>query len=112
MSGDSLVVHGFMSPAQSAGCRFSRHSDAVCPLAGVSSVEVDMGPADDKVEVLDRLPIPLTTFLGKGSDKLIGNGERGHLLPAGHEAQPLHRRPRGRRLHHRAAQQRLRGRGG
>jgi hypothetical protein len=49
VSGDSLVVHGFMDPAQSAGCRFSRHSDAVCPLAGVSAVEVVMGPADDKV---------------------------------------------------------------
>jgi hypothetical protein len=83
VSGDSLVVHGFMDPTQSAGCRFSRHSDAVCPLAGVSSVEVVMGPADDKVEVLDRLPVPLETYLGKGSDKLIGNGERDTCYPQG-----------------------------
>ena len=42
-----------------------------------------MGPSDDKAEVLDRLPIPLTAYLGKGSDKLIANGERDTCYPQG-----------------------------
>ena len=46
-----------------------------CPLAGVDLIEVDMGPSDDKVEVLDPLPVPLAVHLGAGSDKFIGNDE-------------------------------------
>jgi Ca2+-binding RTX toxin-like protein len=56
---------------------------AACPLAEVGGVEVDMGPADDKVEVLNRLPVPLTAYLGTGSDKLIGHGERDTCSPEG-----------------------------
>jgi hypothetical protein len=81
--GDTLLVHGLMSHGGTSGCRFDRLTLAICPLAGISSVEVDMGPSDDKVEVMDRLPVPLTTFLGKGSDKLIGNGERDTCFPGG-----------------------------
>ncbi len=83
VSGGSIVVAGYMDPGQPAGCRTHGRSTAVCPLAGVGSIEVDMGPADDKVEVLDPLPIPLTTHLGAGSDKLIGNDEADTCYPQG-----------------------------
>lgn len=84
VSGDKIVVNGYMAPAEPAGCSF-RHfrTEAVCPIGGAGSIEVDMGPADDKVEVLDPLPIPLTAYLGAGSDKLIGNGEPDTCYPQG-----------------------------
>jgi RTX calcium-binding nonapeptide repeat (4 copies) len=75
--GDHLVVDGWMSRSQPAGCHFRRRRLlAVCPLGGVGSIVVEMGPSGDMVEVLDRLPVPLTAYLGNGSDKFIGNGER------------------------------------
>lgn len=84
VSGNDIVVDGYMAPGQPVGCRFTEtRTAAVCPLAGVGSIEVDMGPAGDKVEVLDPLPIPLTTYLGLGSDKLIGNGEPDTCYPEG-----------------------------
>jgi hypothetical protein len=82
--GKRIVVNGYMAPSRPAGCRFTqRRRAAVCPLSGVSAISVIMGPSDDKVEVLDRLPIPLTAYLGAGSDKLIGNGERDTCYPQG-----------------------------
>jgi Ca2+-binding RTX toxin-like protein len=48
---------------------------AGCWLGAVSRVVVQMGPYNDKVEVLDGLPVPLTVHLGGGSDKFIGNNE-------------------------------------
>lgn len=74
--GRRLVVRGPMATARPTGCRRPRRTFAVCPLRRASSVEVDMGPSADFVEVLDRLPVPLTVYLGDGSDKFIGNGER------------------------------------
>ena len=56
---------------------------AVCPLRGVTSIELNMGPSGDMVKVRDRLPIPLTVYLGAGSDKFIGNGERDTCYPQG-----------------------------
>ena len=44
---------------------------------------IEMGPANDKVEVLDPLPVPLTAYLGSGSDKLIGNAEPDTCYPQG-----------------------------
>jgi Ca2+-binding RTX toxin-like protein len=84
MSGGEIVVNGYLAPGDPPGCRLTKpRSAAVCPLAGVGSIEVDMGPSDDKVEVLDALPIPLTAHLGAGSDKLIGNGEPDTCYPEG-----------------------------
>jgi Ca2+-binding RTX toxin-like protein len=75
--GDHLFVKGHMSHSHPRGCHFTlRRRKAVCSLAHVGSIEVDTGPAGDKVQVLNRLPVPLTAYLGRGSDKLIGNGER------------------------------------
>lgn len=76
VSGDSILVAGTMASAGSAGCTFTHgHNAATCPLAGATEIELEMGPADDKVEVADPLPIPLTVHLGDGSDKLLGNDE-------------------------------------
>lgn len=74
--GDNLVVNGWMARSAGPGCRLTHHRNlAVCRLRGADSVEVDMGPSGDFVEVVDRLPVPLTVYLGNGSDKFIGNGE-------------------------------------
>jgi hypothetical protein len=80
----SILVSGYMARTKPIGCRFTRgHSAAVCPLAGAVAIEVDLGPASDKVEVLDPLPVPLTAHLGAGSDKLIGSGESDICYPEG-----------------------------
>ncbi|MEX2448859.1 MAG: hypothetical protein WD404_08995 [Solirubrobacterales bacterium] len=77
VKGQRLVVRGLMARTRPTGCRFARFRlRAVCPLRRVGSIEVQMGPSGDFVEVLDRLPAPLTVRLGDGSDKFIGHGER------------------------------------
>lgn len=84
VSGGKIVVNGYMASGRQDGCSITQpRTTAVCPVAGISSIEVNMGPSGDKVEVLDRLPIPLTTHLGAGSDKLIGNGEPDTCYPQG-----------------------------
>jgi hypothetical protein len=81
--GSRLLVHGHLARAKQVGCRSHSRRAASCGLAGVGVVVVETGPADDKVEVLDRLPTPLTAYLGTGSDKLIGNGEGDTCYPEG-----------------------------
>jgi hypothetical protein len=77
VKGDRMFVHGWMAHAKPRGCHFAgRRNRAVCSLSQAGGVEVDMGPGGDKVEVLDKLPVPLTIHLGAGSDKFIGNGEK------------------------------------
>jgi len=84
LRGDEIVAEGNMDDGQLAGCHTAGSPNVVaCPLAGVDSIVVDMGPSDDKVEVLDSLPIPLTAYLGRGSDKLIGNSEPDICYPEG-----------------------------
>jgi len=84
VKGANIVVDGYLAPGGQAGCRVTEpRTEAVCSTGGVSSIEIDMGPSGDKVEVLDQLPIPLTAYLGAGSDKLIGNGERDTCYPQG-----------------------------
>ena len=79
-----LLVDGHMGRHVSNGCHHtSRRSVAVCRLGHVGSIEVDTGPSGDMVEVLKRLPVPLTVYLGRGSDKFIGNGERDTCYPQG-----------------------------
>jgi Ca2+-binding RTX toxin-like protein len=83
-SGSSIVVHGYMAGRSPRGCTFtSGRNTAVCPLRGAEAIEVDMGPSNDKVEVLDALPLPLTAYLGRGEDKLIANGEKDTCYPQG-----------------------------
>jgi RTX calcium-binding nonapeptide repeat (4 copies) len=82
--GSHLLVRGHMAHARPRGCHFVRRQRvAACPLAGVGSIEIDTGPASDEVEVLGRLQLPLTAYLGPGSDKLIGNGEHDTCYPQG-----------------------------
>ncbi len=83
VDGSSLRVTGPMAEA-SGGCRFTRgHGAAACSLSGAGGVEIQTGPADDKVEVFDPLPVPLTAYLGAGSDKLVGNAESDTCYPQG-----------------------------
>jgi Ca2+-binding RTX toxin-like protein len=77
VQGTDLVAEGLMSQAQPQGCRIKPNRMlATCPLGDAGELEIEMGPSGDMVEVLDRLPVPLTIHLGAGSDKFIGNGEK------------------------------------
>jgi hypothetical protein len=88
VEGGDLVITGPMA-SLSDGCHFTRgHGAARCSLGNVGTIEIGTGPSDDKVEVLQRLPLPLTVHLGAGSDKLIGGGERDTCYP---EATPRNR---------------------
>jgi Ca2+-binding RTX toxin-like protein len=83
-SGSNVVVEGYMAASGPAGCRIARSQlRAVCPLAEATEMEIVMGPSGDLVEVLERLPFPLTVHLGSGEDKFIGNGERDTCFPEG-----------------------------
>jgi hypothetical protein len=83
-SAGAVIVRGSIAPDSLGGCRLGhRRNVAICPLAGAVAIEVDTGPASDKVEVLNRLPIPLTAYLGSGSDKFIGNSEPDTCYPQG-----------------------------
>lgn len=82
--GPRLVVKGKMTHKKPHGCRFTRgRKVAMCRLAGVSRIQVVAGPSGDLIRVADRLPAPLTVYLGSGSDKFIGNGERDTCYPQG-----------------------------
>ncbi len=82
--GSNIIVDGFMAPGTPDGCEVTHaRTSAVCPTAGMSAMEIDMGPESDKVEVLDPLPVPLTVYLGNGSDKFIGNAEPDTCYPQG-----------------------------
>ncbi|HEV7399178.1 MAG TPA: calcium-binding protein [Solirubrobacterales bacterium] len=84
MSGSQLLVNGQTASAERpSGCRLARDYGTSCRLAEASSVIVEMGPSNDKVEVLDPLPVPLTAYMGSGSDKLIGNSEADTCYPQG-----------------------------
>ncbi len=84
VSGSTLLVNGQLARAQPVGCRLvDGYKAAACGLAEADSVVVEMGAANDNVEVLDPLPAPLTAYLGGGSDKLIGNAERDTCYPQG-----------------------------
>jgi hypothetical protein len=83
LNGSALLVTGPLETV-SESCRFIRgHGSAECSLADIGSIEVATGPADDKVEVLSPLPMPVTAYLGDGSDKLIGNAEPDVCYPQG-----------------------------
>ena len=82
VSAGNLLVTGPMAAA-SEGCQLARRGAATCSLEDVGQVEVETGPNEDKVEVLDKLPVPLIAYLGAGSDKLIGNGEPDSCHPQG-----------------------------
>jgi hypothetical protein len=79
-----LVVKGRMAHAKPRGCRFTHgRNAAVCRLRGIGGLELRMGPGGDFVRVAERLPVPLSVYLGSGSDKFVGNGERDSCFPQG-----------------------------
>lgn len=74
--GGKLVVDGWQAHQKPRGCHFAGSRErAVCNLAGVERVELQMGNSGDFVRVNSPLPVPLTAHLGGGSDKFIGNAE-------------------------------------
>ena len=75
VSGGDVLVSGYLDSGAQTGCAERVGHTLACPLSGIGRMEVVMGPSDDKVEVVDPLPVPLTARLGAGSDKLIGNAE-------------------------------------
>jgi hypothetical protein len=78
-----IVVKGKMARHKPRGCRFTRgHRAAVCTRRA-RSIKIKMGPSGDFVRVKERLPVPLTIYLGAGSDKFIGNAERDTCFPGG-----------------------------
>jgi hypothetical protein len=81
-----LLVNGRLTGATPTACRVMRARRlASCGLKEAGSVVVEMGPAGDKVKVLNPLPVPLTVYLGGGSDKLIGSSEADTCYPQGAE---------------------------
>jgi Ca2+-binding RTX toxin-like protein len=82
--GSHLVVEGRMAGVHQHRCRYTRgHRVAKCRLAGASRVEVTTGASADFVRVADPLPVPLTVYLGSGSDKFVGNDEADTCYPQG-----------------------------
>ncbi|MBK5218551.1 MAG: hypothetical protein JJE35_02010 [Thermoleophilia bacterium] len=75
--GEKIIVQGRMAHAAPRGCHLSAdRMRAACSTRNASSIEVITGPSGDFVEVADPMPLPLTAYLGDGSDKFIGNAER------------------------------------
>jgi hypothetical protein len=84
VSGSQLLVNGQLAEAEPVGCSLIRgFSTAICGLEEAGSVVIETGSSNDRVEVLDPLPVPLTAYLGGGSDKLIGNAEQDICYPQG-----------------------------
>jgi Ca2+-binding RTX toxin-like protein len=82
--GDRVFVNGYMAAEQPTGCGFTQfRAAATCSAAGASSILIEMGPNGDKVEILDPMPLPVTVYLGDGSDKFVGNAEPDTCYPQG-----------------------------
>ncbi|MFN8217660.1 MAG: calcium-binding protein [Solirubrobacterales bacterium] len=73
-----LVVDGLQAHAHPRGCRLTRHRmRSICSLKrGATSIVLEMGDSGDFVDVAEPMPLPVTAYLGGGSDKMIGNAER------------------------------------
>ena len=83
-NGANIVVKGTMASARPHGCRLvAGRRVAVCPIAGAGGIELNMGPSNDFVEVLNPLPFALTVHLGDGEDKFIGSAEKDICFPEG-----------------------------
>jgi Ca2+-binding RTX toxin-like protein len=83
VKGSNVVVEGVMAKAKPRGCRLQGRRVAVCPIAGADAIELNTGPSNDFVEVLDSLPFPLTVHLGSGEDRFIGDAEKDTCYPEG-----------------------------
>lgn len=82
--GKRIYVKGVQAHAKPQGCRIKpNRMKAVCRVAGATSIQIVMGPSGDMVRIAERMPLPVTAYLGGGSDKFIGNGERDTCYPQG-----------------------------
>ncbi len=72
-----LIVEGRQARAQPKGCRMKpSRMLSICSLkSGAASIVLQMGNSGDFVDVADPMPVPVTAYLGGGSDKMIGNAE-------------------------------------
>jgi RTX calcium-binding nonapeptide repeat (4 copies) len=71
-----LVVTGLQARAHPQGCRLDPdRMRSVCSLKQAAAIEIRMGDSGDFVEIANRMPVPVTAYLGGGSDKFIGNSE-------------------------------------
>jgi Ca2+-binding RTX toxin-like protein len=74
VEGDRIIISGQHS--STVGCdQVEGQKLLSCPTAGAGRIELIMGPQNDKVQVGERLPVPLTVRLGGGSDKFLGHDE-------------------------------------
>jgi len=82
--GRLIVVKGNMARQHPRGCRFTRgHRRAVCRTRHLHAIEIQMGRRGDFVRIAEKMPVPVTVYLGPGRDKFIGNGERDFCFPGG-----------------------------
>lgn len=81
--GRVIVVKGRMAHQRPRGCHFRGRHKAICPTHGVQRIELQMGRRGDMVRVKQKMPFPLVVYLGPGSDKFVGNGERDYCYPGG-----------------------------
>jgi RTX calcium-binding nonapeptide repeat (4 copies) len=71
-----LVVRGPMAAEHPRGCRLSDNQElAICRLSDASAIEITLGESGDFLEIASPMPVPVTAYLGGGSDKMIGNAE-------------------------------------
>ena len=82
VEGDFIVIVGAGAESR-VGCTQTDGNTVACPIAGASSIEVSTGAANDRVEVRNPLPVPLTVRLGGDSDKFFGNDEDDTCYPEG-----------------------------
>jgi Ca2+-binding RTX toxin-like protein len=83
-NGGTVVIEGYLAGGLPAGCQILQASlTAICPQGIGTSIEFDMGRGDDKIEILNPLPVPVTAYLGGGSDKFIGSSESDTCYPQG-----------------------------
>lgn len=79
-----IVVKGRMSRHRPRGCQFKRgHRVAVCRPRHKRVIEIKMGPRGDLVRIAEKMPMPVVVYLGRGSDKFVGNAERDYCFPGG-----------------------------
>jgi len=81
--GARILVQGNLGRTRQPGCHRLRRGGAVCSLADVYGLEIATGHSGDLVQVRDPLPLPVTIYLGGGSDKFVGNAEDDYCFPQG-----------------------------
>ncbi|MDP9276766.1 MAG: hypothetical protein M3O76_00975 [Actinomycetota bacterium] len=75
-SGSDFVLNGYFPGSVPGSCQAEKpQKKLLCRTAGITEVLVDLGAANDKLEILDPLPSTVIAHLGSGNDRMSGNGE-------------------------------------